>query len=82
MEKECSIIINDNGMTIVSGDIRIQGIEDIFLKKSATDVGQSLKAYIASKDAGVETIYTSNIAKLVNEENIENNSDTVNEENK
>ncbi len=80
--EEYNIIVHKNGFDIEAGTIRIKGIEDILIKKSATDVGQSLKAYIASKDAGVETIETSNIDKIVSEASTENNSDTVNEENK
>ncbi|MVX64639.1 hypothetical protein GKZ28_13145 [Clostridium chromiireducens] len=67
--EEYNIIVHENGFDIEAGTIRIKGIEDILIKKSATDIGESLKAYIASRIEGKETIETSNIAKVIEENN-------------
>jgi len=64
--KECSVIINENGMSVRYGDIRIQGLEDIQLKKSATDVGESLKEYFSPKVEEKETIEPSNDTEVIN----------------
>lgn len=70
--KECTITINKHGLTVEAGTLRIQNLDDILLKQSATDVGESLKAYMLSKIEGEPTIETSNVAKV-----IEENQDTI-----
>jgi len=70
--EQCNLIMNEQGFTIEAGTLRIKNLEDILLKKSSTDVGESLKAYILSKMEGKETIETSNFAKV-----IEANKDSI-----
>lgn len=65
--KEYSIVAHEKGFDIEAGDIRIKNIDDILFKQSPTDVGESLKEYIASKIEGVDTIHTSNLAKAIEE---------------
>ncbi|NRT88890.1 hypothetical protein [Clostridium beijerinckii] len=64
--EECSVIITENGLTVEYGTIRIQGLEDIKIKKSPTDIGESLKSYIASKAEVKETIEENNSAEESN----------------
>lgn len=61
--EEYNIIVHENGFDIEAGTIRIKGIEDIQIKKSVTDVGESLKDCIASRIDGNETIEENNSAE-------------------
>lgn len=61
--KEYNIIVHENGFDIEAGTIRIKGIEDILIKKYATDIGESLKSIIDSKADVKETIEENNSAE-------------------
>ena len=67
--EQCNLIMNEQGFTIEVGTLRIKNLEDILLKKSPTDVGESLKEYLSLKveDQVEETIEPSKDSEVVNE---------------